>query len=64
MSTINKARQGNSTRFRQNYLCDWIGASDGALINISKLIKARTIANLEFECPRDKRGNFELNEIE
>ncbi|TPF17942.1 hypothetical protein [Priestia megaterium] len=62
MSTINKARQGNVTRFRQNYLCDWIGASDGALINISKLIKARTIATPELECPKDKRGNLELNE--
>ncbi|MGG3892027.1 hypothetical protein [Metabacillus fastidiosus] len=62
MSTINKARQGNVTRFRQNYLCDWIGASSGALINISKLIKARTISTPELECPKDKRGNLELNE--
>ncbi|MGZ9868125.1 hypothetical protein ACU3L3_06860 [Priestia endophytica] len=62
MSTINKARQGNITRFRQNYLCDWIGASDGALINISKLMKARTINIPELECPKDKRGNHELNE--
>ncbi|KIN51929.1 LAGLIDADG family homing endonuclease [Bacillus subtilis] len=62
MSTINKARQGNVTRFRQNYLCDWIGASDGALINISKLIKARTITQPELSCPRDKNKNFLLNE--
>ena len=62
MSTINKARQGNVTRFRQNYLCDWIGASDGALINISKLIKARTIALPELEIPKDKRGNPEICE--
>lgn len=62
MSVINKARQGNVTRFRQNYLCDWIGASNGALINISKLIKARTIVMPELECPRDKRGNLELSE--
>lgn len=62
MSTINKARQGNVTRFRQNYLCDWIGASNGALINISKLMKARTISVPELECPRDKRGNLELAE--
>lgn len=61
-STINKARQGNVTRFRQNYLCDWIGASSGALINISKLMKARTIALPELECPKDKRGNLALNE--
>lgn len=62
ISTINKARQGNVTRFRQNYLCDWIGASNGALINISKLIKARTISVPELECPKDKRGNLLLNE--
>jgi ribonucleoside-diphosphate reductase alpha chain len=62
VSTINKARQGNVTRFRQNYLCDWIGASNGALINVSKLMKARTISTIELECPKDKRGNHELNE--
>ncbi|MCY7500109.1 hypothetical protein [Bacillus pumilus] len=62
ISTINKARQGNVTRFRQNYLCDWIGASDGALINISKLIKARTITQPELSCPKDKNKNFLLNE--
>jgi ribonucleoside-diphosphate reductase alpha chain len=62
MSVINKARQGSSVRFRQNYLCSWIGASDGALINISKLIKLRTLSNPELECPRDKKGNLELAE--
>jgi len=62
MSVINKARQGNVTRFRQNYLCDWIGASSGALINISKLIKARTLAMPELECPKDKKGNLALVE--
>lgn len=62
MSTINKARQGNVTRFRQNYLCDWIGASSGALINISKLIKARTLTIPELECPKDKKGNLALVE--
>lgn len=62
ISVINKARQGNVTRFRQNYLCDWIGASSGALINISKLMKARTISIPEMECPKDKRGNLELAE--
>lgn len=63
-STIDKARRGNVIRFKQNYLCEWIGVSDGGLINISKLIKARTLdkTDIEFECPRDKKGNFELNE--
>lgn len=62
ISVINKARQGNVVRFKQNYLCSWIGASDGALINISKLIKSRNITKPELECPKDKRGNYELNE--
>ena len=64
MSTIIKARDRNVIRFRQNYLCDWIGVSDGGLINISKLIKARTLDknDMEFECTKDKKGNFELNE--
>lgn len=62
MSTINKARSGNIVRFRQNYLCDWIGASDGALINISKMMKSRVLNKPELSCPRDKKGNYELNE--
>lgn len=61
-SIIDKSRQGNIVRFRQNYLCDWIGVSDGALINISKLIKARTLNYPELSCPKDKKDNFELNE--
>jgi ribonucleoside-diphosphate reductase alpha chain len=62
MSIINKARSGNIVRFRQNYLCDWIGATDGALINISKMIKSRILTTVELECPKDKKGNLELNE--
>ena len=61
-SVIDKARRGNIVRFRQNYLCDWIGASDGALINISKLIKARVLPMPELECPKDKNKNYMLNE--
>ncbi|AKO95003.1 hypothetical protein BEH_07275 [Priestia filamentosa] len=45
-----------------NYESRWVGATDGALINISKLLKIRTLNKPELECPRDKRGNFELNE--
>ncbi len=62
-SVIDKARKGNVVRFRQNYLEEWIGASDGALLNISKLIKARTLTKIELECPKDKKGNLELCEI-
>jgi len=61
-SVIDKSRKNNVIRFRQNYLCDWIGVSDGALINISKLIKARVVSPPELECPRDKKGNFDLCE--
>ena len=61
-SVIDKSRKNNIIRFRQNYLCDWIGVSDGGLINISKLIKARTLSMPELECPKDKRGNLDLCE--
>ncbi|MFP3647979.1 hypothetical protein, partial [Paraburkholderia sp. SIMBA_054] len=33
-----------------------------ALINISKLLKIRTLKKAEIECPKDKKGNFQLNE--
>lgn len=62
VSVVNKAREGSITRYRQNYLCDWIGASDGALINVSTMMKARTLNTPELECPRDKKGNLELSE--
>ncbi|WP_205208652.1 hypothetical protein [Priestia filamentosa] len=52
----------SSTAFAMNYESRWVGATDGALINISKLLKIRTLNKPELECPRDKRGNFELNE--
>jgi ribonucleoside-diphosphate reductase alpha chain len=61
-SVIDKSRKNNVIRFRQNYLCDWIGVSDGALINISKLIKARVVSPPELECPKDKKGNLDLCE--
>ena len=62
-SVVDKSRKNNIIRFRQNYLCDWIGVSDGALINISKLIKARVISVPEMGCPKDKKGNFDLCEF-
>lgn len=61
-SVIDKARKSNIIRFKQNYLCDWVGVSDGALINISKLIKARVVTPPEMECPRDKKGNLDICE--
>lgn len=61
-SVIDNARSGNVIRFKQNYLCNWIGVSDGGLINISKLMKARIVPLPELECPKDKRGNLEICE--
>ncbi|MCM3110026.1 hypothetical protein [Lederbergia lenta] len=52
----------SATAFAMNYESKWVGATDGALVNISKLLKIRTLNNAEIDCPRDKRGNFELNE--
>ncbi|MGG1444779.1 hypothetical protein ABE354_22525 [Brevibacillus laterosporus] len=48
--------------FAMNYESKWVGATDGALVNISKLLKVRTLSNPELSCPKDKKGNFELNE--
>lgn len=62
MSVINEARKGSITRYRQNYLCEWVGATNGALINISKLIKARTLNLPELECTKDKKDNLEISE--
>lgn len=62
ISTVNRARQGNTVRFRQNYLCDWIGVSDGGLINVSKLMKQRSLRMPEFEVPKDRNGNPKLSE--
>lgn len=53
----------SAIRFSQNYESKWVGSADGALINISKMLKLQTINTLELCCPKDKTGkNFELNE--
>ncbi|WP_152966734.1 hypothetical protein [Sporosarcina globispora] len=52
----------SATAFAMNYESKWVGATDGALVNISKLLKIRTLDKPELNCPKDKRGNFELNE--
>jgi ribonucleoside-diphosphate reductase alpha chain len=62
ISTINNARKGSITRYRQNYLCDWVGSSDGALINISKLLKIRTLGSEDIEIPKDFKNQSELPE--
>lgn len=40
---IDRERQDNETEFRKNYLCEWVGTVDGAIIRMDKLIKARTL---------------------
>lgn len=52
----------SATAFAMNYESRWVGATDGALVNITKLLNLRTISKPELECPKDKRGNLELNE--
>ena len=53
----------SAIRFSQNYESKWVGSADGALINISKLLKLQTINKPELCCHKDKTGkNFELNE--
>ncbi|MFJ3388774.1 hypothetical protein [Lysinibacillus sp. NPDC086135] len=52
----------SATAFAMNYESRWVGATDGALVNITKLLNLRTIPKPELECPKDKRGNLEINE--
>jgi len=52
----------SATAFAMNYESRWVGTTDGALVNISKLLSLRTLTKVELECPKDSRGNFLLNE--
>jgi ribonucleoside-diphosphate reductase alpha chain len=61
MSKKNDPTQ-SAVRFSQNYESKWVGSADGALINISKMLKLQTLNKPELCCPRDKKGNFELCE--
>jgi len=61
-SVIDKSRKNNVIRFKQNYLCEWIGCSDSALINISKLLKARILNYPDLECQKDKKGSLDICE--
>ena len=62
MSVVNSARRASITRFRTNYLCEWIGSTDGALINISKLLKVRTLGFEEVDIPKDFKNQQNLPE--
>jgi ribonucleoside-diphosphate reductase alpha chain len=63
MSVVNSARKASITRFKTNYLCEWIGSGDGALINVSKLLKCRTLGILDIEVPKDFKTKGELPEF-
>lgn len=41
---LNKKRNMSIVAFAQNYEQDWVGASDGALVNINRLMNCRTLA--------------------
>lgn len=60
-STVDQARNNNPISFKQNYLCEWIGATDGALLKVDKLTALRSLSMPELECPKDKRGNIILD---
>lgn len=52
----------SATSFAMNYESKWTGATDSSLVNINKLLSLRTLKEVELSCPKDSRGNFELNE--
>ena len=53
---ILKEKEKSITFFKLNYESEWIGAGEGALISIDKLMELRTIQEPEFE---NKSGNDE-----
>lgn len=40
---INSAREKDETAFRMNYLCEWVGSVEGALVSANKLMQSRTL---------------------
>lgn len=40
---INSAREKDETAFRMNYLCEWVGSVEGALVSANKLMQTRTL---------------------
>lgn len=41
--SINSAREKDETAFRMNYLCEWVGSIEGALVSANKLMQSRTL---------------------
>ena len=46
---LKKREDLNPISFAQNYMSRWVGASDGSLIDVMKLMDCRVISNPEFE---------------
>ena len=42
-AAINSARDADEVAFRTNFLCEWVGSIDGALVSANDLIAARTL---------------------
>lgn len=40
---INSAREKDEVAFRMNYLCEWVGSTEGALVSANDLMAARTL---------------------
>lgn len=59
---LDKKEKLSPTSFALNYESKWVGASDGALIDINKLVEARTLKLPELECPKDQHDNFKICE--
>ena len=59
---LDKKKNMPYTAFAQNYESKWVGSVDGALVSINKLLNLRENETLELSCPKDKNGNYELNE--
>ena len=42
-SGVNSAREKDEIAFRMNYLCEWVGSVEGALVSANDLMQARTL---------------------
>lgn len=51
---LDKKKNMSFMAFAQNYQSKWVGSVDGALIDIKKMLNARTLEIPELECPKDK----------
>lgn len=50
---LEKARTYTPTQFDMNYMSRWCGSSSGALLQVKKLLKCRTLIEPEFKCKNE-----------